>query len=99
MTTAATAKRNAISAVASLISDSPSRTVTTRRGAPTRPAIAVAATGSVGPSTAPSTNATSHGMPTTWCATKATPTVVTSTSPTESSAIGRALKRRSRIEE
>ena len=54
---------------------------------------------SVGPSTAPSTNAVSHDIPITTCATAATAAVVASTSPTESSAIGRALKRRSRIEE
>ena len=56
---------------------------------------AVAATGSVGPSTAPSTNAIPHGTPATWWATTATATTVARTSPTASSEIGSALARSS----
>jgi hypothetical protein len=57
--------------------------------------IAVADTGSVGPSTAPSTIAAAHGMPATQCATVPTAATVTSTSPTASSPIGSALSRSS----
>ena len=86
-------------AVASLISDSPSTTTTTRRGSPSREAIAVAATGSVGETIAPSTNAAAHDMPgTTAWTTTATATQVTSTRPTESAEIGPTLRRRSRSE-
>ena len=71
------------------MSDSPSTIVTSRRGACERTAISVAATGSVGETIAPSTNAAAHGRPTTWWATTATVTVVAATSPTASSPIGR----------
>lgn len=59
-TTAATASRYATSAVASLMSPSPSRIVVTSRGAPRGRSTAVAATGSVGETIAPSTNASGH---------------------------------------
>ena len=45
---------------------------------------------------APSTNATAHGRPSSACATAATATVVNTTQPIASSAIGRRLKRNSR---
>ena len=52
--------------------------VTKRLGAPTREAIAVAATASVGDTTAPSTNAASHDIPSmTACATTATTILAT----------------------
>jgi hypothetical protein len=62
--------------------------------------MAVAASGSVGDTIAPSANAAAHGSPATsaW-ATTATAVMVTSTSPTASSVIGRALAHRSRGEE
>jgi hypothetical protein len=86
-------------AVASLISDSPSTTMTTRRGTPMRLAIAVAATGSVGETIAPRTNAAAHDMSgTTACTHTATATHVMSTRPTDSSEIGATLRRRSRSE-
>ena len=86
-------------AVASLISASPSTTVTTRRGSPIRPAIAVAATGSVGETIAPSRNAASHEKPgMTSCATTATARHVASTRPIDRSEIDPALARRSRSE-
>src|SRR5438067_13223590 len=56
VTTAATAKRYATSAVPSLTRLSPSITAIRRRGRPRRCAIAVAAVGSVGETIAPSTN-------------------------------------------
>ena len=57
----------------------------------------VAASGSVGDTTAPSTNADGHGSPLTADARPtATPAVVTTTSPIESRPIGRLLARRSR---
>ena len=61
--------------------------------------IAVAAIGSVGETTAPSTNAAAHGRSGTisW-ATTATTTIVSRTSPTESSPTGRTFARRSRSE-
>ena len=55
---------------------------------PTRSRIAAADTGSVGPSTAPSTKAATHGTPRTALATAATAAIVTNTSPTASSEIG-----------
>ena len=71
--------------------------VAMRRGAPMRRMTAVAATGSVGETIAPSANAAAHGSPaTTAWATTATETVVTSTSPTASVEIGRKSARRSR---
>ena len=63
---------------------------TIRRGTASRRAIAVAATGSVGATIAPSANAAAHGSPSTSsCATTATVHIVASTSPTASSEIGR----------
>ena len=53
----------AVSAVPSLTSDSPSRIVFERPLTPSRSSTAAAETGSVGPSTAPSTNAAAHGTP------------------------------------
>jgi hypothetical protein len=86
-------------AVASLISDSPSTTTTTRRGTPSRPAIAVAATGSVGETIAPRMKAASHekaGIAV--CTHTATAPHVASTRPTESREIGCTFCRRSRSE-
>ena len=61
--------------------------------------IAVAAIGSVGETTAPSTNAAAHGSPgTISCATTATTTIVSRTRPTASSPTGRRFARRSRSE-
>ncbi len=70
-----------------------------RRGTPSRRAIAIAASGSVGERMAPSANAAAHGSPATtvWAAT-ATADIVTSTRPMALIAIGRALLRRSRVE-
>ena len=80
-----------------MTSPSPSTIATIRRGMPNRWAIEVAASGSVGETTAPSTNADDHGRPlTAECATQATPAVVHSTRPVESRPIGRLLARRSR---
>jgi hypothetical protein len=80
---AASATRKATSAVASLIIASPSTSTPTRSGTPRRLKVAVAATGSVGATTAPSTNAAGQLMPSTaaW-ATTATATIVMSTTPT-----------------
>ncbi len=79
------------------MSDSPSTIETTRRPTPRRRAIVDAAIGSVGETIAPSVNAAAHGIPsTTECATTATTTIVTSTSPTESTAIGLTFVRSSR---
>ena len=62
--------------------------------------IAVAASGSVGETMAPSANAAAHGSPSiAACATSATRTVVTSTSPTALRVIGRRSARRSRSDE
>ena len=55
------AVRRHTSAVASLTRDSPSSSVTTRRGRPIRRAMAVAATASGGATTAPSANAAANG--------------------------------------
>ena len=72
---------------------SPSIIVTTRRGTPSRRAIDVAASGSVGETTAPSTNAAATSSPSTSaCATTATPTVVAATSPIASSEIGAEVR-------
>ena len=59
-----------------------------RRGTPSRLPIAVAAIGSVGDTTAPSTNASAQERSATPCATTATPAIVSRTSPTASSEIG-----------
>ena len=68
--TAPSATWSALSPVPSLTRLSPSRIALTRSGAPSPRMIEVAATGSVGPSAAPSTKAISHGSPATkWAAT------------------------------
>ena len=71
-TAAATATRYATSAVASLTRLSPSITLTIRRGAPSRRMIAVAATGSVGETIAPSAKAIGQERPITSCPSTAT---------------------------
>ena len=93
--TAAIAILYAVSAVPSLTSDSPSRIVFERPLTPSRSSTAAADTGSVGPSTAPSTNAAAHGMPSTALATAATAQMVAITRPTASSVIGAQLARSS----
>ncbi len=80
---AATATRYAISADESLTRLSPSITLTSRRGTPSWRVIAVAATGSVGETIAPSANATAQGRPISSWPTTATAQVVSSTSPIE----------------
>ena len=60
--------------------------------------MAVAAIGSVGATTAPSTNAVAQLSPITAWATTATAAMVINTSPTASRPIGRAFARRSRSE-
>ena len=94
LTIAAIDALRATSAVASFSRLSPSRIVTTRRGSPSRPAIAVTAIASVGAITAASANAAASvidGI----SAKAANPTVTTvnATSPTDSS---RMLSRRAR---
>ncbi len=71
-----------------------------RRGSCSVRAMAVAATASGGETTAPSTRASGQpiSFPTTRYATAPTTTVVKSTNPTESSAIGRMFARRFRYE-
>ncbi len=72
---------------------------TTWRGRPTRFAISDAASGSVGATTAPRTNAAGQDMPrTTTCATTATVATVAKTRPMDSDAIGRNCRRSSRID-
>jgi hypothetical protein len=61
--------------------------------------MAVAATGSVGETIAPRTNAAAHGRPTSRCATKATVMVVSNTRPMDRDAIGLRFALRSRGEE
>ena len=72
--------------------------VTTRRGIPTRRAIAVAATASGGATTAPRASAAGQPIGSSQCATAPTASVVTMTSTTESSTIGRVLARKSMSE-
>ena len=99
LTAATTAKRYATSAVPSLTRLSPSTMFTIRRGTPRRCMIAVAAIGSVGETTAPSTKAAAQGRPgTIACATTATTTIVSRTSPTARRPTGRTFARRSRSE-
>src|ERR671934_3051731 len=96
-TTAAGDTFQRTSAVPSFTRLSPSITAITRRGTPSRLAIDVAAIGSVGETTAPSTNAAFHEKSSiVQCATAATVTVVTTTRPTASRLIGLAFCRRSR---
>ena len=80
----------------SLTKLSPSTTETTRRGAFWRRAIAVAATGSVGATIAPSVNAAAHERPpiSSW-ATTATAHIVASTRPIAAIEIARASRRSS----
>src|SRR5699024_4348597 len=92
---AAIAVRKVTRAVASLTRLSPSRIVTIRRGIPTRRAIDVAATASGGATTAPSASAAVRGTGRIHHATRPTPMVVKTTSPTESKPIGRLLRRKS----
>ena len=73
--------------MASLKRLSPSRTLTIRRGAPTRRMIAVAAAGSVGETIAPSAKDIAHGRPISSCAITATTAAVASTSPIADSEI------------
>ena len=98
LTAATTATRKATSAVASLTRLSPSTITTSRRGTPSRFEIAVAAIGSVGETTAPSTKAAAQSSPIASWATTATTTIVIRTRPTASRPIGRAFARRSRSE-
>ncbi len=75
--TAPSAVRKATRAVASLSRDSPSSTVTIRRGIPTRRAMASAATASGGATTAPSAKAAGQVTPgSTVCTARPTPTAV-----------------------
>ena len=92
LTAAAMATWYSTMAVTSLNSPSPSRIDTSRRGSPSLPATAVAATGSGGATSAPSATAAAIGSPGTiaW-ATTATTAVVTNTSATASRKIGRLL--------
>src|SRR3954447_19257537 len=85
---AASAVFSATNAVASLTMLSPSRMDTIRRGMPTRRATVVAATASVGATTAPSANAAARlVLGTTHQAARPTATAVNATSPTESNPI------------
>ena len=93
---AATATRYAISAEASLTRLSPSIRLTSRRGAPSPRAIAVAATGSVGETIAPSAKATAQGRPMSSCPSTPTTQVVTNTNPIEVSDSARASARSAR---
>jgi len=92
---AAIAERSATSAVASFTRLSPCRIVTMRRGIPTLRAMAVAATASGGATTAPNAKAAAGCTGSSHNTTRPTTTVLTMTSPTDSSAIGRALCRNS----
>ena len=94
---ATTAVRYATNAVASLNSDSPSTSATMRLGTGIRRKTVVAARASVGPTIAPNANAGAQSSPTTKCMTTATTTVVSSTSTTDSRAIGQTSVLRSRI--
>ena len=76
------AVRSPTSAVASFSSDSPSSTVTTRRGSPIRRAMAVAATASGGATIAPNANAAASGIGSSQYATRPTSTIVKITRPT-----------------
>jgi hypothetical protein len=92
-TAAPTATLYARRAVASLNRLSPSRTFTSRRGAPTRRITAVAAAGSVGETIAPRTNDIAQGRPITSWAMRAIATAVAITSPIAFSEITRASAR------
>ena len=92
LTAATTATRSPTSAVASLTRLSPSTMTTIRRGTPSRLEIAVAAIGSVGETTAPSTKAAAQLIPIAQCATTATTTIVIRTSPIASRPIGPGVR-------
>ena len=96
VTAAAIAVRSRTSAVPSLTRLSPSTMSIRRRGTPRRLPIAVAAIGSVGETTAPSTNACGQGRSVTAWATTATPAIVIATSPTARSEISVRFWRSSR---
>ncbi len=92
LTAAAMATWYSTIAVTSLNRPSPSRIDTMRRGSPSDPATAVAATGSGGATSAPSARAAASGSPgTTAYATAPTAAVVTKTRATASRRIGRTL--------
>lgn len=96
---AAIAVRRATSALASLRSDSPSKTVTTRRGSPMRRPIAVAATASGGATTAPIASAAAQPRPgISQFTTAPTAKVVTTTRPTDNKIMGRRLAAKSTSE-
>ena len=89
-----TATLSSTSEVASLNSDSPSSTVTTRRGSPARRATATAATASGGATMAPSASAAANGISgITSCSTNATANAVTSTMPMASWVMARSSRR------
>src|SRR5579875_683078 len=95
-TAAATAKRIATRAEASLTRDSPLRMVTMRRGMRSFSVTAVAATASGGETMAPSARATGQVKPgITATAMAAMPTVVNITQPVARKAMGRRLLRKS----
>ena len=97
---APTATRNAVSPVASLISDSPWTSSFTRSGTRTDANVATAATASVGATTAPSMNAAGHvSWATSSCEATATTAVVTSTSASASRPSARLSARSSRGDE
>ena len=82
--------------MASLNRLSPSRTLTIRRGAPTRRMIAVAAAGSVGDTIAPSAKDIAQGSPISSCPMTATAAAVARTSPIADSEMTLASARRAR---
>ena len=98
-TAAVTARRQNVSAVPSLTRFSPSMRFTTRSGAPRRRKIAVAATRSVGATTVARTNAAAQLRSGTiaWAA-SATATIVSTTSTTAASPIGRQSRTSNRGE-
>src|SRR3954454_15675655 len=97
--TAAIATRSAVSAVATLSSLPPDRTVIILRGSPSSRPTAVAATASGGATIAPRANPAASGRPGTSAhATKPTAAVVASTSPTDSRVIDRSSLRKPRTE-
>lgn len=93
---AATAVRRMTRADASLTRLSPSSTVISRGGRPTRRPIAVAATASVGATTAPSATASANGMlGKSQCTAAPITTAETTTRPAESHVISARLRRSS----
>ena len=85
-------------AVASLTRLSPSSTVTTRLGRPTRRAMVVAATASGGATTAPMASAAAAEMGSSQAATAPTPSVVAMTNPTDRDPMTGSLLRKSMSE-